>query len=200
MHLIKKILKIFLIILLIGTISFTIYRYYKLKKENKLEKVFSRKETNLTSADLGNYADANNYLEDSEKSDTDTSDEDISKENNSSNEKYVVEEKNYDNYHNQFNFDNRLLLYEGKQQSKATKEAIDILIKDVDDPLYSKPEIVFENFNGLTSNKITSENLEEYKAVLIEAQNLLGENSYIFSFEYNKLKTYANKVIIQRVK
>lgn len=200
MHLIKKILKIFLIILLIGAISFTIYRYYKLKKENKLEKVFSRKETNLTSADLGNYADANNYLEDSEKSDTDTSDEDISKENNSSNEKYVVEEKNYDNYHNQFNFDNRLLLYEGKQQSKATKEAIDILIKDVDDPLYSKPEIVFENFNGLTSNKITSENLEEYKAVLIEAQNLLGENSYIFSFEYNKLKTYANKVIIQRVK
>ena len=101
------------------------------------------------------------------------------------------------NYYNQFNFDNRLLLYEGKQINEATKEAFDILITDADDPMYSKPTVVFRNFN-LTTNEITANNLDEYKYVLNSAKNSIGNSSCTFSFEYNNFKTYVNKVIITK--
>lgn len=193
MHFIKKFLKSCLILLIIALIAFSVYRYYILKKEGKLDDVFAKTETNQNDYNL-NLENAEN------SSDTNkSSNEDENEKNNesSSGEKFVVEEKNYDGYYNQFNFDNRLLLYEGEQINQAVKEAFNILIEDADDPMYSKPTVVFKNFN-LTTNEITANNLDEYKYVLNSAKNSIGNSSCTFSFEYNNLKTYVNKIIITK--
>ncbi len=193
MHFIKKFLKVCLMLLIIALVAFSIYRYYVLKKNGKLEDVFAKNDTNQNGYNLQlenskNSSDSKASSENDEKNDKDDS---------SNSDKFVVEEKNYDGYYNQFNFDNRLLLYEGKQASQGTKEAIDLLIADADDAMYSKPIVVFKNFN-LTTNQITASNLDEYKYVLNSAKNSIGNGSCTFSFEYNKLKTYVNKIIITK--
>ena len=193
MHFIKKFLKNCLIILIIALIVFSVYRYYVLKKDGKLGDVFAKTET--TQNDYNIHLENSNNISDS-KTSSDKEEKEV-KQENTSGEKFVVEEKNYDGYYNQFNFDNRLLLYEGNQISQGVKEAFDILIADADDPMYSKPTIVFKNFN-LTTNEITSNNLDEYKYVLNSAKNSIGNSSCTFSFEYNNLKTYVNKIIITK--
>ena len=193
MHFIKKFLKACLTILIIALVAFSVYRYYVLKKEGKLEDVFAKAETNQNDYNLHleNTKNSSNTNKSSQEDDKEE------KQESSNSEKFVVEEKNYEGYYNQFNFDNRLLLYEGKQQSQGVKEALDILILDADDPMYSKPTVVFENFN-LTTNQITANNLDEYKYVLNSAKNSVGNSTCTFSFEYNNLKTYVNKIIITK--
>lgn len=191
MHNIKKFLKFCLIVLIIALIGFVAYRYYTLKKEGKLDEVFAKNEMNKDGYET--QIETSNQKSNSDNS---SQEEEKSTENNNS-EKFVVEEKNYDNYYNQFNFDNRLLLYEGNQQSKSVKEALDILISDADDSMYSKPTVAFKNFN-LSTDEISANNLEEYKSILKEVKNLVGDRSCTISFEYNKLKTYVNKIIITK--
>lgn len=193
MHFIKKFFKICLIILIIALVAFSVYRYYILKKNGKLEDVFAKDESNKNGYNL----QLENSNDSSDSKTSSENDEKNDKDNSSNSDKFVVEEKNYDDYYNQFNFDNRLLLYEGKQTSQGTKEAIDLLIADADDAMYSKPTVVFENFN-LTTNQITASNLDEYKYVLNSAKNSIGNSTCTFSFEYNKLKTYVNKIIITK--
>ena len=194
MHFIGKFLKVCLTILIISLVTFSAYRYYVLKKEGKLKEVFARAETNQNeyNLQLEKNSDEKKTSEQDEKNE-----ENQKKQETSSGEKFVVEEKKYDNYYNQFNFDNRLLLYEGKQKSESVKAAFDILIADADDPMYSKPIVVFENFN-LTTNIVTPNNLDEYKYVLNSAKNSIGNSYCTFYFEYNKLKTYVNKIIITK--
>lgn len=192
MHFIKKFFKVCLTILIIALVAFSVYRYYVLKKEGKLEDVFAKTETNQNDYNLQLKNSKNNS-----ESNKSSQEENKNEQESSNGDKFVVEEKNYDDYYNQFNFDNRLLLYEGKQQSQGVKEAFDILILDADDPMYSKPVVVFENFN-LTTNEITPNNLDEYKYVLNSAKNSVGNSTCTFTFEYNKLKTYVNKIIITK--
>lgn len=193
MHFIKKFLKSCLICLIIALVAFSVYRYYLLKKEGKLDEVFAKAETNQNDYNIN----VKNSESSSDSNKSSKEDENSKKQESSNGDKFVVEEKNYDGYYNQFNLDNRILLYEGNQISEASKEAINILIEDADDPMYSKPIIVFENFN-LTTNEITANNLDEYKYVLSSAKNSVGNSSCTFSFEYNKLKTNVNKIIITK--
>ena len=194
MHFLKKLFKTVFIIAVIALIGFSGYRYYKLKQEDKLKDVFAKNEnsTNNFGYDEQTVYGTSDSTKDSKQ------DENVEEDSSSSSEdRYVVEKQSYEGYYNQFNFDNRLLLYEGKQQSKGVKEAIDLLIQDADDDLYSKPTVVFENFN-LTTNQITSNNIDEYKYVLNSAKNSIGNSTCTISFEYNKLKTYVNKIIITK--
>ena len=194
MHFLKKLFKTVFIIAVIALIGFSGYRYYKLKQEDKLKDVFAKNEnsTNNFGYDEQTVYGTSDSTKDSKQ------DENVEEDSSSSSEdRYVVEKQSYEGYYNQFNFDNRLLLYEGKQQSKGVKEAIDLLIQDADDDLYSKPSVVFENFN-LTTNQITSNNIDEYKYVLNSAKNSIGNSTCTISFEYNKLKTYVNKIIITK--
>lgn len=194
MHFLKKLFKTIFIIAVIALIGFSGYRYYKLKKEDKLKDVFAKNENSIN--DFG-YDEQTVYGTSDSTKDS-NQDEKVDEETSSSNgDRYVVEKQSYEGYYNQFNFDNRLLLYEGKQKSSGVKEAIDLLIQDADDDLYSKPTVVFENFN-LTTNQITSNNIDEYKYVLNSAKNSVGNSSCTISFEYNKLKTYVNKIIITK--
>lgn len=193
MHFIKKFLKACLTLLIIALVVFSVYRYYVLKKEGKLKDVFAKTEINQDDYNLKVENTKTNT--DSKKSSKE--DENKETQETTNGDKFVVEEKNYDGYYNQFNFDNRLLLYEGKQISEATKEAFNILIEDANDPMYSKPVVVFENFN-LTTKQITANNLDEYKYVLNAAKNSVGNGSCTFTFEYNNLKTYVNKIIITK--
>lgn len=194
MYFLKKIFKAIFIIAVIALIGFSGYRYYKLKKEDKLKDVFAKNENSINDFDY----DEQTVYGTSDTTKNSNQDENVDEEKSGSSEdRYVVEKQNYEGYYNQFNFDNRLLLYEGKQKSNGVKEAIDLLIQDADDDLYSKPTVIFENFN-LTTNQISSNNIDEYKYVLNSAKNSVGNSTCTISFEYNKLKTYVNKIIITK--
>ncbi len=196
MYFLKKLFKTIFVVAIIALVVFCGYRFYKLKREDKLKDVFARNENTINNSLLDVQTSSNN-ASNSNNSSQKTEGEKETTNEVSNGDKYVVEKQNYDGYYNQFNFDNRLLLYEGKQQSKGVKEAIDLLIKDADDDMYSKPTVIFENFN-LTTNKITADNLDEYKYVLNSAKNNIGNSTCTISFKYNSLKTYVNTVVITK--
>lgn len=196
MHYIKKFLKTIFVLLIIVLIGFCGYRYYTLKNNGKLEEVFAKDETNIKESYYGkDYSQTSS----SDSNKNNQNDENENKKQESSGEKFVVEEKNYEGMYNKLSFDNRLLLYEGTQYNQGVVEAFNFLIADATDLMFSKPTIVFNNFSTLRTNTITENNLEEYEAVLIDAKNELGNNSCCsFNFEYNKLKTTVNKIIITK--
>lgn len=194
---IKKVFKTILVILVLLAIAGMGYRYQMLKKEGKLDEVFALNKKNEYykseySSNIEEKKEDN--VENITKTETITETETTENEEST----FVVEEKDFDGYYYKFNFDNRLLLYEGVQTSASTKMAIDILIEDVDDLMYSKPTVKFQNFRGLSTNEITADNLEQYKNVLNQAKNSLGNGTYTFSFEYGKLKARVEKIIITK--
>ena len=196
MNSLKKFFKTIFITLVIALIVFSVYRYYKLKKEDKLKDVFAKTE-NVENDYYSKIDYSTTTTSDNKDSSSKEDDEKDTTNTVSNGDKYVVEKQSYEGYYNQFNFDNRLLLYEGKQQSKGVKEAIDILILDADDDMFSKPTVMFENFN-LTTNKITADNIDEYKYVLNSAKNTIGDSTCTITFKYNALKTYVNTIVITK--
>lgn len=196
MHHIKKFLKAICILLIIALIGFCGYRYYTLKNAGKLKEIFAKDENIINESYYGkDYSQTSST--DSNKNDE--NDEKESKKEDSSGEKFVVQEKDYEGMYNKLSFDNRLLLYEGTQYNQGVVEAFDLLIADATDLMFSKPTIVFNNFSNLSTKTITENNLSEYEAVLKTAKNELGNNGTCsFNFEYNKLKTNVNKIIITK--
>lgn len=90
-----------------------------------------------------------------------------------------------------FNFDDRILLYEGNIDSKKMNTLMDILIEDVDSSTFSKVDI---NING---NDLTYSDKDLYLSNLINFKNeIIEEGKYIVTFEYNTIRTVVNKVII----
>ena len=193
MHFLKKFFKIVVIILIILLISFVGYRYYELKKSGKLDEVFAKTEDPYKSG-----VEAFASGETTTKAIDGVKKEKTEEKDSSESSEYVLEKKDYEGYYNKFNFDNVLLLYEGEQQSTGAKEALDVLIRDVDDTMYSKPMVVFENFSGLSSNTITYENLDEYRTVLNQAKNSMKNGTYTFTFGYVGFTTTVNKIIITK--
>lgn len=194
---VKKVLKTILIILVILALGGICYRYQQLKSEGKIEKVFSiNKIPDYYKSEYSSNVQDNQIEENIEESNVEKNNSQVTSDSEEST--FIVEEKDYDGYYYKFNFDNRLLLYEGVQSSKATGEAIDVLISDVDDLMYSKPTVVFRNFRGLSTNEITANNLDEYKNVLNQAKRSLGSSNYTFSFEYGKFNARVDKIIITK--
>lgn len=100
--------------------------------------------------------------------------------------------------YNEFNFDDRLLLYEGETEKGGVNAVIETLISDADDDFYSKPSITLENF-GNNNSEITFTNSEEYKSALEEVRNNLEDGvKYNISFGYSALNAVANRVIITK--
>lgn len=195
MHYLKKFFKSLLTVLLIALITFCCYRFYQLKKEGKIDKLFENMEKDDSFSSVEAFSSGENVtkaMDGTKNKNTNT------KKESSSDSTFVVEEKNYDDYYNKFNFDNVLLLYEGEQKSSAAKEALDVLITDAEGNLYSKPAIVFENFSGLSSNEITYENVDEYISVLKQARNSIGNGTYTFTFGYVGFTTSVNKITITK--
>ena len=89
-------------------------------------------------------------------------------------------------------------MYEGEQNSYAINQVLDRLIKNIDDPLYSKPMVSFRNFNNLSNSEIGPNNLKEYRNVLNEAKNSSQSGTFNVSFGYNNIKTIVNKIIIEK--
>ncbi len=191
MRTIKKFFKTLFIILLICLIGFVGYRYYKLKKDGKLDDVFA---SNKKDESLINNSD----LYSSNKNSDDKNKDDSNSENKGNDSVELIERKNYDDYYNTYNFDNVLLLYEGKQYVNTTRDALDRMLETVDDTLYSRPTLVFENFSGLSKNTVTATDLDEYKTVLKQARNSLTDGWYEFTFGYTALNAQVNKIIITK--
>lgn len=192
-HIIKKILKILLIIVIICGLIFIAYRYKKLKNEGKLEEVFDSNGMLDKELDPSTFSDSNSSSN-SNKNKSSENDE----KSKTDDRQYIVEEKDYEGYYNKFIFDDVILLYEGNQNSTATLELVDRLIKNVDDPMYSKPTIEFKNIKGLSTNKIDQNDFEQYKKVLNEFKNIIGNSKYNISFEYAKFSSMVNKIIIEK--
>lgn len=90
-----------------------------------------------------------------------------------------------------FNFDDRILLYEGKINSNAMNELVDILIEDFDSKTFSKVDI---NLNG---NDFSYSDKDTYISNLQNLKNSIIENgNYTVNFEYNTIRTTVNKLII----
>lgn len=194
MHYIKKILKVALIISIILLVVFVGYRFKKLYSEGKFDEVLYRNRRKVTYVNSTDSDELKN--KDSNNTEDDGSDNNSNGDDSSSSTLQL--ETPTDEYYNKFNFDNVLLLYEGEQKSNETIEALDRLIQDADDSLYRKPKVVFENFTGLSAYEITPDNIEEYKKVLNEARNTIKDGTYTFSFEYTKLKSIVDKIIITK--
>lgn len=191
-HIIKKIFIIILLIAIICGTSFIVYRYKELKAEGKLDEVFASNKNDNGELDPSTFSDTSSTPKKTDESDSNK------EETKTDDRQFIVEEKNYDDYYNKFIFDNVLLLYEGEQSSEATREALDRLIRNADDPMYSKPAVILENIGGLSSNQVSEANLEEYKKVLSDFRSSLGNDTYNFSFEYAKFSTIVNKITITK--
>lgn len=195
MHRLKKVLKIFFIILLILLSVSAVYRFKRLYAEGKLDKVISKNKKIV----YINSSNSNEKVKDINLNDNSKDSEENAKLNRGSNSSTLQLETPTDEYYNKFNFDNVLLLYEGEQQSAATIAALDRLIQDADDSLYRKPKVEFKNFSRLSRYEITPDNIEEYKQVLNESKKVIQKGStYIFSFEYNKFNSIVDKIIITK--
>lgn len=195
MHRLKKVLKIFFIILLILLSVSAVYRFKRLYAEGKLDKVISKNKKIV----YINSSNSNEKVKDINLNDNSKNSEENAKLNRVSNSSTLQLETPTDEYYNKFNFDNVLLLYEGEQQSAATIAALDRLIQDADDSLYRKPKVEFKNFSRLSRYEITPDNIEEYKQVLNESKKVIQKDSiYIFSFEYNKFNSIVDKIIITK--
>ncbi len=196
----KKFFKVIFIVLLICLAVFCLFRYNELKKSGKLGEVFSKTKENTNFIDnYEDYANSKETATDAIKKQKEESKEEIKEEVKKDGEGYVVEEKNYDDYYNKYNFDNVLLLYGGKQDFGAMKEVMERMVLTSEDPLYSKPTVVFNNFSGLSSNTITYENREQYVNVLKQARDGLTDGFYKIEFDYTKLNAQVNKVIITKL-
>lgn len=90
-----------------------------------------------------------------------------------------------------FNFDDRILLYEGNINSDSMKKLMDILIEDVDSQTFSKVDI------SLNGSVITYNDKDSYVSSLLNFKNEISNDvKYNVSFEYNTIRTVVNKVII----
>lgn len=109
-------------------------------------------------------------------------------ESDSDEDRWKLEKK--DSY-DPFNFDDRILLYEGNINSDSMNRLIDILIEDIDSTTYSKVDI---NLNGV---EISYDDKDAYSSNLINFKNSISEsNNYVVEFEYSALNAVVNKVII----
>ncbi len=191
---IKKIFIMLVIIALICGAIFVGKRYKELKESGKLAQIFeTNKSSNKDEFGPVEYVEASSN---NDENINENESEDTVQENKKDDREFIVEEKDYEGYYNKFIFDNTILLYEGKQTGDATRELVDILIKNVDDPMYSKPTVELKNVGGLSSNVVNQNNFEQYKNVLNEFRNQIGNKSYEVSFEYAKFSSIVNKIII----
>ena len=117
------------------------------------------------------------------------------KDNNGTSEENT---KVYDTY----NFDDSLLLYEGKNSASETKLLLERLIQNANSNLYTNTTVTAKNFSSLnitTEYSYKDNNIEEYVSNLEKIKNSIDENSeYIVSFGYSKYKTHVNEVIIEK--
>lgn len=202
---IKKIFIIMLIIVAIGGVILVGKRYNELKNSGKLDNLFENNKS--SNKDFGplEYIEASskekeNSTKKEEKNHKDDKQEVIEKveENKKDDREFIVEEKNYEGYYNTFILDHVIYLYEGTQYANGMQELVDRLIQNVDDPLYSKPDIEFKNISGLSATEVDQNNFEKYKNVLNEFKQQIGNNTYDVSFEYAKVSNIINKIIITR--
>lgn len=114
--------------------------------------------------------------------------EQMAADKNGSESSWKVEKK--DKY-DPFTFDDRILLYEGNLNSDSMKKLMNILIEDFSSKTFSKPNI------SLNGTDITYENKENYSSSLNDFKNSISQNArYTVKFEYNKLRTIVNKIVI----
>ena len=179
----KKILKaiIFIILaLLIGVILFGYFNFIKDKYFNK---------DNKNSLNNVSITQDNNALNNNNNSDSNNSNKNIG----SNSEKIDFSNKKYDPE----NFDLSILLYEGEKEGKEVRKMLDRVISNADDNLYSNTSVTFNNYSASYSYEL--DNKDEYKAELENIKNNISDGlKYNISFNYTKLKSHVNEIIIEQ--
>jgi hypothetical protein len=106
---------------------------------------------------------------------------------------------NADTYdYNAYNFDDRILMYEGTGAYGRVEIVLNLIIGDAQDNFYSRPNVRFENCANIENTEITPDNgAEQYIANLEDAKNKLNSGAnYTISFEYGVLHSAVRTIVI----
>ena len=94
-----------------------------------------------------------------------------------------------------FIFDDTLLMFAGEQSGKTVQIVLDRMIETASDDFYSNPSLTVINFGG---NRTVLDDAN-YISNLQNIRNSVGsDGTYNISFGYNKIKSIANEVIIEK--
>ena len=105
-------------------------------------------------------------------------------------------EFNVSSEYNSFVFDDRLLMYEGEQKGSKVKTVLETMIQDAADEFYSNPSLTVQNIGEMEGTFLDDEAYVSNVTAVKDAIN--DDEMYNISFGYNKLKTSANEVIIEK--
>ena len=99
---------------------------------------------------------------------------------------------------NQYNFDDRILLYEGEQLGGAVNNLIDLLIKNTEDSMFSRPNVTLYN-GDMGEIQVLYSDVYKYVDDLNEVKSMIfGGKRYEISFGYGPLHAVVNEIIITK--
>lgn len=105
------------------------------------------------------------------------------------------DEKDY----NEYNFDDRLLMYEGEQAAGSVKAALEVIMQDATDDFYDNPNVILVNSANSEPTEVTYQDADSYKSALMNISNSIDDNAkYTISFNYGALHAVAKDVVITK--
>ena len=118
------------------------------------------------------------------------------KENKNSDDTNTLIHFDVSSEYNSFIFDDTLLVFAGEQNGKTVRQVLGRMIETASDDFYSNPSLTVKNFGYLDGTIIDDAN---YISNIQSVKNSINDNNtYNISFGYNKLKSIANEVIIEK--
>lgn len=192
----KEILILLLISLVIGSFCYFRYTLYKNKKEKLRvisEQINSQSVEEINSTKSTLWSRIKGFAK--EKVNI-NSDEDFNKKSSRENENAVIE-FNVSSEYDSFIFDDSLFMFEGEQEGKIVKQVLDRMLETAIDDFYSNPSLTIKNLGNLDGTIVDDNN---YISNINNVKDNIKETSkYKVSFGYNKLRTHANEVIIEKI-
>jgi hypothetical protein len=100
--------------------------------------------------------------------------------------------------YNAYNFDDRILMYEGIGAYLRVETVLSLAIEDAQGTFYSRPNVRFENCANIENTEITiDDGTEAYIAFLENAKNKLNSDAnFTISFEYGALHAAVHTIVI----
>ena len=108
---------------------------------------------------------------------------------------YKEDEDDYT--YNKFNFDDRILFYEGEQYDEAVKTVLDLLIENANETFYDRTAVTATNFGGNVSISFNGD-VSEYQNSLRNLKNAVSSGMYDVSFKYAGIMTFVNEIVITK--
>lgn len=188
----KEIILLILILLVIAGFFYIRYSLYLRKKEAL--RPYSQQLTSQSAEEIN--AQKSTLWERIKNFGKETIHADGSLEKNKSDDTNTLLHFDVSSEYNSFIFDDRLYMFEGKQSGENALVVLNTMIEDATEDFYSNPSLTARNIGGITGTFLDGESYISNLTAVRDAIN--SGDTYNISFGYNKLKTYANEVIIEK--